>query len=82
MRRRKKKKRLQSASSSLDHPSKSPRRSGSSQACWGILRGQDIKRGKEKRSVRGMRQRAEEMELREREKGGYERDKSSGRVPG
>lgn len=65
---KKKNKKLQSTSSSLDHPSKSPWRSGSMQARWGILRGQGIKKnlkirkkGKEKRSVRGMRQRGEEM---------------------
>lgn len=43
-----KKKKLHSTSSSLDHLSKSPWRSGSRQACWEILRGQDMEKGKEK----------------------------------
>lgn len=41
---KKKNKKLQSTSSSLDHPSKSPWRSGSMEARWGILRGQGIKK--------------------------------------
>lgn len=68
----------ESTSSSLDHPSKSPWRSGTRQACWGILRGQDMK--KRHRDVSGMRQRGEEMKGESEQ--GYKRDKSSGKMLG
>lgn len=80
-------KKLQSTSSSLDHPLQIPPARWQQPGMLGNFERSGHEKGKEKKSVGGMRQRGEEIKPKEndRERGGeeeYERDKSSGGVPG